>query len=110
APRQPIPLDGPEQIAADALINPIRQHSADIETFISEAIRRVNDITDDNVRLLLGGQTSALDKARVIDVLLSNARIPLELVHTVRLEATSHQEPELWLLSHNGERWLYFHP
>lgn len=110
APRQPIPLDGPEQIAADALINPIRQHSADIETFISEAIRRVNDITDDNVRLLLGGQTSALDKARVIDVLLSNARIPLELVHTIRLEATPNQEPELWLRSHNGERWLYFHP
>ncbi|MEJ6657106.1 MAG: inactive transglutaminase family protein [Pseudomonas sp.] len=110
APRQPIPLDGPEQIAADALINPIRQHSADIETFISETIRRVNDITDDNVRLLLGGDSSALDKARVIDVLLSNARIPLELVHTIRLEATPNQQPELWLRSYNGERWLYFHP
>ncbi len=110
APRQPIPLDGPEQIAADALINPIRQHSADIETFISETIRRVNDITDDNVRLLLGGQSTPLNKARVIDVLLSNARIPLELVHTIRLEATPNQEPELWLRSHNGERWLYFHP
>ncbi|WP_193075374.1 inactive transglutaminase family protein [Pseudomonas sp. FME51] len=110
APRQPIPLDGPEQIAADALINPIRQHSADIETFISETIRRVNDITDDNVRLLLGGDSSALSKARVIDVLLSNARIPLELVHTIRLEATPNQQPELWLRSYNGERWLYFHP
>ena len=110
APRQPIPLDGPEQIAADALINPIRQHSADIETFISETIRRVNDITDDNVRLLLDGDNSALGKARVIDVLLSNARIPLELVHTIRLEATPNQQPELWLRSYNGERWLYFHP
>ena len=110
APRQPIALDGPEQVAADALINPIRQHSADIETFISETIRRVNDITDDNVRLLLDGQGTALNKARVIDVLLSNARIPLELVHTIRLEASTNQEPELWLRSHNGERWLYFHP
>ena len=110
APREPIALDGPEQVAADALINPIRQHSADIETFISETIRRVNDITDDNVRLLLNGQGTALNKARVIDLLLSNARIPLELVHTIRLEPTHNQEPELWLRSHNGDRWLYFHP
>ena len=109
-PRVPIELDGPEQIAAEALISPIRQHSADIETFITEAIRRVNDTTDDNVRLLLDGDTSAMGKARVIDILLSNARIPLELVHTVRLEPSANQEPELWLRSHNGERWLYFHP
>ena len=108
--RQPIPLEGPEQVAAEALINPIRQHSADIETFISETIRRVNDITDDNVKLLLGRSSTVLDKARVIDLLLSNARIPLELVHTIRLEASTGQEPELWLRSHNGDRWLYFHP
>ena len=107
---QPVQLEGPEQVAADALINPIRQHSADIETFISETIRRVNDITDDNVKLLLVGGTSAMDKARVIDLLLSNARIPLELVHTIRLENTEAQTPELWLRSYNGERWLYFHP
>ena len=107
---QPVQLEGPEQVAADALINPIRQHSADIETFISETIRRVNDITDDNVNLLLAGGTSAMDKARVIDLLLSNARIPLELVHTIRLENTEAQTPELWLRSYNGERWLYFHP
>ncbi|GGE50238.1 membrane protein [Halopseudomonas oceani] len=107
---QPIQLEGPEQVAADALINPIRQHSADIETFISETIRRVNDITDDNVKLLLAGGTTAMDKARVIDLLLSNARIPLELVHTIRLENADTQTPELWLRSYNGERWLYFHP
>ena len=110
APRVPIVLEGPEQVAADALVDPIRQHSADIETFIAEAIRRVNDTTDDNVRLLMGSGDSVLDKARVIDVLLSNARIPLELVRTIRLESTPNQEPELWLRSHNGDRWLYFHP
>ena len=51
-----------------------------------------------------------MDKARVIELLLSNARIPLELVHTIRLENTEAQSPELWLRSYNGERWLYFHP
>ncbi|MCL5042636.1 MAG: inactive transglutaminase family protein [Gammaproteobacteria bacterium] len=108
--RTPVPLEGAEKVAADALINPIRQQSADIETFISETIRRVNDITDDNVKLLLGGSSSAHDKARVIDLLLSHARIPLELVHTIRLESSSSQEPELWLRSHNGDNWMYFHP
>src|SRR5690606_6924785 len=44
-------LSGPEKVAADALLAPIRQHSADIETFISETIKRVNSRDDnDNVR------------------------------------------------------------
>jgi len=32
------------------------------------------------------------------------------MVHTIRLEPVANQTPELWLRSHNGERWLYFHP
>ena len=49
------PLEGPERLAADALLAPIRQHSADVETFVSETIKRVNNMESDNVRLLLGG-------------------------------------------------------
>ena len=52
--RDSIPVEGPEKIAAEALLSPIRQHSADVETFISEAIKRVNNPNDDNVKLLLG--------------------------------------------------------
>ncbi|MCB1838331.1 MAG: UUP1 family membrane protein, partial [Alcanivoracaceae bacterium] len=53
--RQAAPLTGAEALAADALLAPIRDQSADIETFVSETIRRVNDTDDDNVRLLLNG-------------------------------------------------------
>lgn len=108
--RESLPLAGPEQIAAEALLAPIRQHSADVETFISETIKRVNNLNDDNVKLLLAGDTSISNRARVIDLLLSIAHVPLERVHTIRLLADQAQTPELWLRSFNGESWLYFNP
>lgn len=103
-------LDGPEKIAANALLAPIRQHSADIETFVTETIRRVNNRNDDNVKLLLGGDNSVDKRAEVIDLLLASAHIPLERVHSIRLADSMAQSPELWLRSFNGERWLYFNP
>jgi len=108
--REGLPLAGPEQIAAEALLAPIRQHSADVETFISETIKRVNNLNDDNVKLLLAGDTSVEKRASVIDLLLSIAHVPLEQVHTIRLAENLAQAPELWLRSFNGENWLYFNP
>ncbi|WP_028239219.1 osmotic stress tolerance membrane protein RloB [Stutzerimonas azotifigens] len=108
--RDSIPLEGPEKIAAEALLSPIRQHSADVETFISEAIKRVNNANDDNVRLLLGGDASIANRARVIEILLSIAHVPMERVHTIQLTDEQIQTPELWLRSFNGDRWLYFNP
>jgi hypothetical protein len=92
------------------LLAPIRQHSADVETFISETIKRVNNTSDDNIRLLLGGDTSSERKAAVIDLLLSIAHVPMQRLHTIRLQADVQQSPELWLRSFNGEKWLYFNP
>ncbi|MFF7708402.1 UUP1 family membrane protein [Pseudomonas sp. NPDC007930] len=108
--RDSVVLEGPEKIAADALLAPIRQHSADVETFIGETIKRVNTTTDDNVKLLLGGDASPAHKARVVDLLLSVAHVPIERVHTLRLAAEVPQTPELWLRSFNGSDWLYFNP
>jgi hypothetical protein len=108
--RDSIPVEGAEKIAADALLAPIRQHSADVETFISETIKRANNVSDDNVKLLLGGDASTVNKAKVIDLLLSIAHVPMERVHTIRLVADTQQTPELWLRSFNGKDWLYFNP
>ena len=108
--RESLPIAGPEQIAAEALLAPIRQHSADVETFISETIKRVNNLNDDNVKLLLAGDTSVSNRARVIDLLLSIAHVPLERVNTIRLIENQVQTPELWLRSFNGQSWLYFNP
>ncbi len=108
--RDSIAVEGPEKIAADALLAPIRQHSADVETFVSEAIRRVNNLSDDNVKLLLAGDPSVQNKARITEILLSIAHVPVEKVHTIRLVADQPQTPELWLRSFNGKDWLYFNP
>ena len=108
--RDSIAVEGAEKIAAEALLAPIRQHSADVQTFISETIKRVNNAGDDNVKLLLGGDSSTANKAKVIDLLLSIAHVPMERVHTIRLVADAQQTPELWLRSFNGDNWLYFNP
>lgn len=108
--RDSIAVEGAEKIAAEALMAPIRQHSADIETFISETIKRVNNVNDDNVKLLLAGDTSTPNKAKTIELLLSIAHVPMERVHTIRLVADQPQTPELWLRSFNGQDWLYFSP
>lgn len=63
--RDSLPLEGPEKIAAEALLAPIRQHSADVETFVSEAIKRANNGNDDNVKLLMAGDTSLEKKAHI---------------------------------------------
>ncbi|WP_339490680.1 osmotic stress tolerance membrane protein RloB [Pseudomonas sp. EL_65y_Pfl2_R95] len=108
--RDSLPVEGPEKIAADALLAPIRQHSADVETFISETIKRVNNANDDNAKLLLSGDASTSNKAKAVELLLSIAHVPMERVHTVRLAAEIQQVPELWLRSFNGDKWLYFNP
>lgn len=108
--RDSIAIEGPEKIAAEALIAPIRQHSADVETFIGETIKRANNLNDDNVKLLLAGDSSTPNKAKIIELLLSVAHVPLEKVHTIRLVADQPQTPELWLRSFNGNDWLYFNP
>ena len=108
--RESLSVEGPEKIAADALLAPIRQHSADVETFISETIKRVNS-NDDNAKTLLAGDTSSSKKAGVIELLLSIAHVPMERVHTIRLSTEiDNQSPELWLRSFNGTDWLYFNP
>jgi hypothetical protein len=108
--RDSMAVEGPEKIAAEALLAPIRQHSADVETFVSETIKRVNNLNDDNVKLLLAGDPSTPNKARIIDLLLSIAHVPMEKVHTIRLTTDQPQTPELWLRSFNGSNWLYFNP
>ncbi|MBO4967634.1 MAG: UUP1 family membrane protein, partial [Pseudomonas sp.] len=73
--RDSIAVEGPEKIAAEALLAPIRQHSADVETFISETIKRVSNANDDNVKLLLAGDPSTAHKAQIIELLLSIAHV-----------------------------------
>lgn len=104
------PLQGAERVAAEALLEPIRRRSADVETFIAETIRTVNERPDENVRLLMDNADHEAARARVIELLLGSAHIPVEKVHVLRLAESQRQAPELWLRSYAGESWVYFHP
>lgn len=103
-------LQGVEKVAVEALLKPIREHSADIETFIREAIKLINDTDNHNARLLLANDYSLESKSEVLELLLSAAHIPVEKVRTMRLVTGTSQSPELWMRSYNGKRWLYFNP
>jgi len=103
-------LEGAEATAATALIEPVRKHSADIETFVSETIKRLHSSDSDNAKLFLQGDTSPENYARAVSLLLGVANIPTELVYTIQLQESKQQQPELWLRTFDGKQWLYFNP
>lgn len=108
--RDPIEVDSAEQIAIDALLASIRQYSADIETFVGEAIKKVNSTDNDSIKLLLHEDMSIERKVDVLELVLASAHVPLQRVHTLNLNKDSAQHTELWVRSFNGSKWLYFNP
>lgn len=116
-----IPLDGPEKIAADALIERIRQTSSDTQTFITAAIKAINNTKDSNVAALLNNNKTVKNKVQILEILLSQAHIPIQQVHTIRLIRDTNQKPELWVRSYIANsaskpgakatgKWVYFNP
>ncbi len=108
--RDPVEVDEAEQVAVDALLDPIREYSADVETFIGEAIKRLNQPDNDHVKTLMGGEPSPETKADALEVLLASAHVPIQRVHVLNLSNPNAQELDLWIRSFNGKRWLYFEP
>ncbi len=106
--REAIPLEGAEALAAEALLQSIRQNSADVETFIAQAIKLLNDASDENIKLLLHQNNTLAHKLDVLETLLANAHIPIQRLHVIRLTKSVDQQPQLWLRSYNGNQWLYF--
>ncbi|AWM80196.1 hypothetical protein DKL61_07375 [Gammaproteobacteria bacterium ESL0073] len=128
--RESIPLTEQQQVAAKTLIDGIRQKSLDTSTFITATIKAVSDTKNDNVSLLLDNNDSVANKVNVIDLLLSQAHIPIQRVHTLRLIQGINQKPELWIRSYiestvakntvadkkdanatsSTGKWVYFNP
>lgn len=115
--REPIKLEGAEKAAADFMIAGIRELSSDTATFISEAIQTLNDKRNDYSKTLLNNDFSIENRAKTLEVLLSQARIPIQFVHTLKLSIGSDQKPQTFIRSYietgkdgkekKGE-WVYF--
>src|SRR5699024_7463356 len=119
--REAMPVTGVNKIAVDALIEEIRQKSSNTMTFISTAINLLNDSTNSNSNLLLGKNRSLDNKLHVLELLLSQAHIPIQRAHTIRLVNSLEQQPEPWIRSYietgkntestvNNGQWYYFNP
>lgn len=119
-PTPPI-LDEPYSIAAQELLDQVRERSADVTTFARVLIRRVAINPDDGVQLLLDryarrGLGTGIDdelRTRFLVDLLALRNIPSRLVHALRLpeggvEGTA--RIETWLLVHNGLEWRLLNP
>lgn len=111
--RAPMPVDEVDKVAVDTLLDEIRQKSADTISFITTAVQTVHEPHNPNVKLLLGPDETPLRRMQVLELLLSQAHIPIQAAHTLRLTAGK-QEPELWMRSyidstrHSDADWYYF--
>ncbi len=98
---------GAKKIAADAIITEVREKSADTSTFTSETIKYLNS-NDNNVKILLKDRHTLSEVASETTHLLSNAKIPAQVVHGVFLEPTIRAKTQTWLRSFDGKEWHYY--
>lgn len=101
-------LAGPEKLAVAALLEEIRGRSANIATFTTATLKRLNDGTDGNARLLVGKERSPEKIASTAVLILNSANIPAQEVHVIPLRTATHPFPETLLAAYDGEHWIYF--
>lgn len=111
--RDPAP-DFPELMrsAATALMDDVRNKSADSGTFARELLTRLNaPMPDANVILLRQDIQSPEDWVRRLVKLLAVANIPARPVHLLLLrDGISHGSLTPWLEVYDGRQWLPFNP
>jgi hypothetical protein len=116
APRPPFPdvplLEEPFATAMTAITDEARRQSADIASFTTSVIARVNsESPSEEVRLFLNASRFEGDRLRITRILLSGARIPTEKINGLMLVDSERQARTVrWLAVHNGQRWLFFDP
>lgn len=98
--------------AVTALLDEVRQKSADVATFTRELLVRLkSDSKNENVQILLQDVTDPDQRVDKIRWLLAGARIPSRTIRVLFLhEGARHGELVPWIQVHNGERWLTFNP
>ncbi|OGR27698.1 MAG: hypothetical protein A2139_03285 [Desulfobacca sp. RBG_16_60_12] len=105
-------LDGAELTAAHALVNRIRQRSADNETMAAELLTLLNrPQPGENVVFLLGKDTSGLAKMQLAAKVLALAGVPARVVHGIILKEQKERLPVVhWLEIYNKKWWQALDP
>ena len=97
--RSPISVVGAKKDAVERLVKEIRSKSANISSFITTTINIINDPNNSDVQLILNGNNSLENKVNAIELVLSHAYIPIQLVHTLQLSKSTNQNLNLWIRS-----------
>lgn len=98
--------------AIEALLEKVRNESADITSFTGALIRRVNKLEGDSaVGLLNDGEVTASRRALQLVDILASARIPARVVWGILLEDEVRNAPLVpYVEVHNQSVWLPFDP
>jgi hypothetical protein len=108
----PPTLDEPSRVALEGLIAEVRRQSADVSSFTTELLRRINQGDQDPyARLFLKRGHTVADRVQLATVFLAGAQIPARIAHGVTLRsAPGPVQTESMLEVHDGVQWLYFDP
>jgi len=101
-------LEEPYASAALALLESVREGSADVGTYARQLVTRFQaNPPDESVGLLLESATTPEAKAQLIASLLATRNIPARVIHGFELgETQARAELMPWLQVHNGTDWL----
>ncbi len=96
----------------NALLDEVRQKSADIKTFTRELLLRFNaEQPDENVQVLLSNIKTEKARVELLRVVLAGARIPSRMALVLSLhDGIKHGKLVPWLQVHDGKQWLSFDP
>lgn len=104
-----------EKNVVDRLTKEIRSKSSNTSTFITTAINLINNSENPDIKLLLKGNKNLENRINLLELLLSQAHIPIQKVHTLLLEKSDNQSIKSWIRSYietspNKGAWYYFNP
>jgi hypothetical protein len=105
-------LGEPLDTALRELAAQVQDQSADPSSFTVELLKRLAASGgDQNVDVLLAGQSDPTSRARTAVIVLAAAQIPARLMHGMNLVDRERRARIMpWLEVHDGDRWLYFDP
>lgn len=100
----------PEGAAIEALLQEVRERSADIESFTRELLVRLKtDDSDENIKLLRKAASTPDERARQVVDILSGARIPSRLLWGLQLREGSRIGDLVPIVEvHDEKRWIPF--
>lgn len=105
-------LQEPYATAMQSIIDDVRRQSADVASFTTELLARINSTApSEEIALFNSNPEYRGHPVRLARLLLAGARIPTEQINGFRLVDTDRRaQPERLLAVHNQRSWIVFEP